>query len=313
MLSRSPLMFGAAFALLAISACSEDPAPSVAPQIPMPPGTLGTLVGTIDGTDLTATFTPNGAITSDGRAVSPAIYGNQGTTVTVFGKVDSVKNFGANSDSFYVRVALRNLLTHAIGTNYQKAAPPDTLGVFAFFPNPPGSPVVTKPSPCVGCTATVSKAMGTANFVGSTEKYYWYRNIPTAKQPSPGTDTTRNNPQWVFITNGTGVTHVRAFTFVVMISAAWPPPSESQWTVNYVGTIDSEPDLRAEPRWKRVNYRMQLGGEVWTVLGLVLAGQNQNSDNWVTRQDSLGPMSAAMDVTVRLTKHDPGVVQGCSA
>jgi hypothetical protein len=278
--------------------------------MPLPPGTLGTLVGTVDGTDLTATFTPSGATTSDGRAISPAIYGNQGVTVTVFGKVDSVKNFGANSDSFYVRVALRNLLAFPIGTNYKAVSPPDTLGVFAFFPNPPVSPVVTKPSPCVGCTATVANANGTANFIGLNEKYFWYRSKPTAKQPSPGTDTTRNTPQWVFIGKGTGSTRVTAFTFRVELSAAWPPPNENQWTVNYVGTNDSLPDTKAEPRWKRVNYRTTLGTESWTAAGLVLNAQNRNDDNFLTRHDSLGPMSAEMDVKVQLTKNFPGLVQG---
>jgi hypothetical protein len=42
---------------------------------------------------------------------------------------------------------------------------------------------------------------------------------------------------------------VTAFSFDVLVSAAWPPPNETRWKIAYEG--DSIPDVAVEPRWTR--------------------------------------------------------------
>jgi hypothetical protein len=295
---RSAFIRTSAVALLALGACNDASMPASAPKSPMPPGAIGTIVGTINGDSMTATFTPVvGGPSRSGDVISPAIYGNQGVTVTVKGTVLSQTFYPPDSVVWQVRINLRNLLTNAIGTNYAGSTPLDSAGVFAFFLS---NPTITLPAGC-GCTVSIDNPAGVGNFTTPGQHYFWYNSIPTAVQGAPGTDTTANEI-WIFKANKS-IAH--AFIFVLMVDAMWAPPGETSWTVMYNGLTDSLPFTLAEPRWKGAHFQNIVGNPratvTWSPTGLVIASSNNNRDTAVTRHDSLGTLPAVMDVTLNQT------------
>jgi hypothetical protein len=307
MTDRSHLIPLAALALLA-AACSE-PAPS-APRTTPPTPVLGFINGQISGKVMTTTFVPlSGSIAgvTDSK-VSASIYGQQGVTIDVLGVVDSLHDVigvgPAGSRTWFTHVKLRNREAFPIGSNYGRAAALDTSGVFAFFTVDPN---VSLPVPCVSCAVSVSNQSGTSNFTGATQKYFYYRNRPSAfTNGAPGLDTT-NNIVWKFKTSNwnPGVTDtVHAFFFTLMVSAAWPPPQDSALKVNYDATVDTFPDIDAKPIWQKFhapNGQTTLGSESnATFAELQLSAANANTSIYFSRNDSMGTGSAFMDVTARL-------------
>jgi hypothetical protein len=296
MTTRSAFFWAGAITLLAASGCNEASTPSSPPPIPpVPPGALGVIVGRISGDTITASFTPAGNSMYANGTLSPAIYGNQGVTVTVTGVVDSQVFYAPDSTKWFTHVKLRNLLTNKIGTNYAGATPLDSSGVFAFFLQ---NPQITLPAGC-GCTVTMSNAAGVENFTAPGQSYFWYNSIPTAVQGAPGTDTTASTV-WIFKANKS-IAH--AFIFVLEVSTMWPPPAEATWTVKYDGTTDSLPFSKAEPRWKPNHFQnAHVGTAVvtWNATGLDFTSAANNRDTIMTRFDSLGTGSAYMDVIVNV-------------
>ena len=287
--SRVPLAL-----LIAAVACNERPVSSPLP--PSGPGSpVGMVIGTVSGDSLTATFVPNSADFRSASAVSAAIYGGP-TTVNVFG-TNTVFTSNGGKRNWTFLVAMRNLLSYAIGSNYAASAPPDTSGVFLFFSQ---TPVVTFPNPCPTCVVNITNAMGTRVFTSTTpQPFYWYLSRPTAKQGTIGTDTTMDQA-WSFQQpNFGGADTVHSFTFVLLVSAMWPPPNETSWQVTYDGTADTLPDVNGKPLWKQLTIQGSIGKETWKPVGpLVLSAPNKNKDISFSRFDSLGNMSAFMDITV---------------
>ena len=299
--NRSALLPAAVLLLLTVASCERDSAHFSEPTPPVAGPVIGMIQGSVDAGKMTATFTPLAPTFSMGGGVSPAIYGNQGVTAKVYGVVDSMIDVVGVRRTWYVRVALENLEAFPIGSNYTatNATPLDTSGVFLFFSS---LPVVTIPS---GASAVnVINAMGTANFQAPNQKYFWYRNRPTAVTGTPGTDTTQNNPEWQFQTTAfTGADTAHAFTFVLLVNAAWPrTAADPSLTVTYDGTNDSLPDTAAEPRWQPNALLGTFGTDSWSASGLVLnAGFNvSDSAIYFTRSDSLGAMSARMRARLKL-------------
>ena len=237
------------------------------------------LVGTVNDSAGIVTFEPLDNSADMFGAPTPAIYGTQNVTISLHStsfSIDSTTTPGTKVWS--IGVGLRNLETYPIGANYGAVSPPDTMGVFVFFSS---LPVVTLPSGC-GCTVTVTNPMGTRNFSNPSQPFYWYNSRLQKKQVTASTDTTVNNPIWKF----TGPKAVHAFTFVLLVSAAWPRPFDTQWSVTYDGTADSLPDTQGKPHW---NFDGILGGgtESWSASGLQLAAVI-NKDAYLIRNDSVG-------------------------
>lgn len=258
---------------------------------------------TVQGSSMTTAFLPLGSSPAVDGSFSPQIYGNQGTTVSVSGVVDSLHDVMNVSRTWFLHVRIRNLLAYPIGSNYgaNNAAPPDTSGVFVLFSS---LPVITIPSPCSGCAVNVNNAMGSGTFSAPSQKYFWYRNRPSAMQGSPGTDTT-DFIEWQFKTTSfTAPDTAHAFTFVLLVSAAWSPPNETSWLTQYNATTDSLPDTKAEPRWQIFSApSTQLPGtEAWIAgTELVLSTATGLNSVYLGRHDSLGTMSAFMDVRASAT------------
>ena len=132
MTQRSHLIPAAALLLFA-AACS-DSAPSAPSTKPPPPQILGTLTGEVNDSVMTATFTPaSGSINKftggfNAAKVSPAIYGQQGVTISVTGILDSLVTVANVRRSWFFRVRMRNLLAYPVGSNYGQLTPPDTSG-----------------------------------------------------------------------------------------------------------------------------------------------------------------------------------------
>jgi hypothetical protein len=307
MSTHSAVIRTSAVALLVVVGCQDAGHVASAPPKPpvSPSRASGMLVGHIEGSTMTATYSPVGVTPSFSGAASPELYGNQGTTINVKGKVISqVTNPVTHTTLWHVSISLHNLLTYPIGANYSQltAAPLDTMGVFAYFKV---NPVVTLPAGC-HCNVTVVNAMGSKNFDAPSQKYFWYRASPRKAGAPLGTDSTAW-ADWQFQSTPSGVSFTdtaHAFTFVLMISAAWPPTLETSgsWTVNYDGTNDSLPNTQAEPRWRPGHFQGNAGSTVtWSAGGLVFVSNAANRDTVLSRQDSLGPMSAEMDVSVNVT------------
>ena len=235
------------------------------------------IVGTVTP-DGSVSFAPVSASASGTNAIEPATYGNSATMnvhSTSF-SIDSTTT--PNIKVWSIGVGLRNLLAYPIGANQAATSTLDTSGVFVFFSS---APVVTLPAVCPGCTVTVTNNMGTSSFTASNQKFFWYYNRLQAMQGTPSTDTTRNNPIWKF----TGPKAVTGFTFVLLISAAWPASNQAQSTVSYDGTADSFPNINAEPRRKVAGFNLG-GSESWSSAGLSLATPSGN-DAYFIRNDSL--------------------------
>ena len=300
MVKRITLRFPFAFLIFAL-ACS-DRAVSAPPPPNVPGKPVGMLIGTVNGDSLSSTFFPASGDLTTAEGLSAAIYGGT-TTVNVFG-TNTVFKVQGGVRIWTFNVAMRNLLSYAIGSNYTSAAPLDTSGVFIFFTQ---TPVVTAPNPCSGCAVNVTNYMGTRNFTAPGQQYFWYRSRPTAMQGTIGTDTTADDA-WTFQTTSfTAPDTVHSFTFVLLVSAMWPPPNETSWQVVYDGLKDSLPEKAAEPIWQAQSLQGNPARETWSPLsGVSINAQNKQKDLDFTRRDSLGDMSAYMDVSTAVTQGTSG-------
>ncbi len=275
--------------ILATAACNESS--TAAPLPPTSSRPLGTLIGTVSGDSFTATFVPASPGLTSPSGISPAIYGGP-STAHVFGTNTRFTTTPLGR-TWTFSVAMENLLSYAIGSNYTGALPFDTGGVFIFFTT---LPTVTSPVPCSGCKVSLTNAMGARNFTAPAQPYFWYHNRPTARQSPLGSDTT-SDLSWTFKTASfIPPDTVHSFTFSLQVSAMWPPPNESTWQVSYDGTADSVPDTRAEPLWRKFSFLQSVGAESWSSAGLQLTARNARNSIYFSRRDSLGNMSAYMDV-----------------
>jgi len=203
------------------------------------------LRGVVDVKAGTLTFGPlGGTVTSRGpRDVGPAaIYGDQGVTVRLYNSsVIVAPSSTAGKETYTANVGIQNLLAFPIGDE-QAGVPLDTMGVYVFVNS--GPTVTGTSSPCSpGCAVTVGNAHGHLTFNQPSQRY-WHWNERIGAFGS-GSDTTRVRRAWVFEAD----TQVTNFHFDVLVSAAWPPPAETRWTMAYEG--DSVPDVGVEPRWTR--------------------------------------------------------------
>jgi hypothetical protein len=294
--------------LLAATACSDGGMANKPVAPPGRPTSLGIIRGTVSGDSISAEFVPMGNAGAVNSAVSPAIYGGP-STVKVTGKfVSMVDNLVLKNRTWTFKVHMQNLLTNTIGSNYSdgNTNPPDTSGVFIAFT---ASPItVTNPVGCHSCVVNVPNYSGIGNFSTMNQKYFWYKDRPTAVQASPGSDTTSNDV-WVFVapfgTPFAGDT-VHAFTFMLEVSAAWPSPADTAWAYSYNWKTDSLPDQFAKPRWKtpftQINHYTTLGSETFSIgTDLVLTAATGASSIYLARNDSIdAPKSASVAVAGRL-------------
>ena len=104
-----------------------------------------------------------------------------------------------------------------------------------------------------------------------------------------------------------------AFTFQITVSAAWPPPNESNWLTQYDGTQDTLPDVNGKPLWRRFAVAADpvLGTEAWSLLNqLVLTTASTNTSEYFARNDSLGTQSAVVDVRMKIGTAGVNTYQG---
>ena len=127
-----------------------------------------------------------------------------------------------------------------------------------------------------------------------------------------GSDQTDSSSKhWTFTSTPTaGTDTAHAFTFVLLVNAAWPPGNDTSWSVNYNGTRDSLTQTQAEPRWKGVNFLSQPGSETWAPTGLTVSAGNANQEFYLKRNDFLGSDSAEMDAEVQITHQSNSEIQG---
>ncbi|MFN2399539.1 MAG: hypothetical protein ABR543_13015 [Gemmatimonadaceae bacterium] len=209
------------------------------PYIPIPPryaavrGSVNLSTGT-----MTCDARPSSETASGLHA---QIYGVQNVSVRLYNstvQIDSITTPGVKRIT--TMVGIENLLGHSVGDEQAGLVPGDTMGVHVFFTD---EPTVTSPSPCSSCSVAITNYHGTLAFTDLGQKYFhWPERLGAVGSI---TDTTLNRKLWTFESSAA----VTNFTFTVLVNAAWPPPDETAWQVEYTG--DSLPDTQAEPRWRR--------------------------------------------------------------
>jgi len=248
-----------------------------------PSGSVTRLRATMDAATGTLTFAPVSATGSSlaGSGISAAIYGDQGVNVRLYNSAVVTSAPVGGKKTFSADVGVRNLLGYRIGDEQGAAAPADTLGMYVFMNTPP---IVTgTSSPCT-CTITVKNAQGTLTFTGANQSYWYWPEIIGAY--NGGSDTTRARRNWVFEAD----TQVTRFSFDVLVSAAWPAPSDTTWRVEY--PADSLPDTQAEPRWRKLS-----GGTAGaTIVGghLSLTNAAATDSAFYYRADSITTATSAL-------------------
>lgn len=231
---------------LALTSCTDEP--STAPVVDSPVGApaLARLRGTVDVATGTLTFDPMAAGPSasigGGHGISAAVYGDQGVTVRIYNSPVSVAAAGPGKKRYSAQVGVRNLLAHPIGDEQGAIPSSHNLGIFVFVTA--GPTVTGTSSPCSpACTVNVVGQHGIFAFTTPGQRYwFWSEQLAPAGQVG---DTTLNRKTWTFEAD----TQVTAFQFDVLVSAAWPPPFDTRWKVNYGG--DSLPNNGTEPVWVR--------------------------------------------------------------
>lgn len=215
-----------------------------------------------------------------------AIYGNQGVTVRLYNSPVTITNPSSpGKKTFSAPVGLRNLLAFPIGDEQAAAAPADTMGIYVFVNS--GPTVTATSSPCSpACTVTVRNQHGRLAFNAPAQRYWhWPERVGAS---GGGSDTTLARKSWVFEAD----TQVTAFSFDVLMSAAWASPNETRWKVDFQG--DSVPHTTSEPRWRRTST-----GAAGTVTldspsaGIITITTPDNASHWFSRRDSLASASNA--------------------
>lgn len=120
---------------------------------------------------------------------------------------------------------------------------------------------------------------GTGTFTAPTQKYFhWQERLAPAG--SSGDDTGLGTT-WRFDADAAAT----GFRFDVLVSAAWPPPDETRWTVAY--PADSLPQSGSEPRWqiRQVGALSSpsVSGGLLTLTSGIIAGREMS----VYRRDSV--------------------------
>jgi hypothetical protein len=235
--------------VLALVGCadgSRGTEPMARAPTPPPFPIVTGLRATVDVTAGTLTFEPlpEASLSRDhvNDAQLAAIYGDQGVTVRLYNSpVTVAASSTPGKETYTANVGLRNLLAFPIGDE-QVGTPLDTMGIFVFVNS--GPTVTATSSACSpACTVTVRNAHGALGFSAPGQQYWhWNERVGAF---GGGSDTTRARQTWVFEAD----TQVTDFRFDVLISAAWPPPNETRWKIDYQG--DSIPDVTVEPRWTR--------------------------------------------------------------
>ena len=270
-------------------ACHADRAGSGVTEIPVPPNgpaVVGMLEGDVDRFG-NVTFTPVSPARTIGSGVSAAIYGSQNVNARLYTSRATIDST-STTKTWSMPLGLRNLLSYPIGSNQGSAAPSDTSGVFVALI---GGPTVTATSGSCASPCAVSMAQydGTASFTSPSQPYmYWHERLD-AMQPAAAGDTVSARRPFVF----TGPRAVTNFRFVLIVSAAWPPPNETFWSTYYDAATDSEPDLRAAPPWKK-SATFGGGTETWTAsTGRLTLTTSSWADLIFSRADSLSPATDA--------------------
>ena len=234
---RATLPLGMAVLMTGVMGCTD--APTAAPPPVIPVGSvpaLATLRGTVDldrGTMEFSVVAP-GAL----AGFAPSIYGDQNVNVRLYNSPVALDST-TSTWRWTANVGVRNLRPHAIGDEETTPVPLDTMGVFVFFVQ---DPVLGQP--CGGCFVRIANYDGTMSFDAPQRKYFhWPERLNEVG--SPLGDTTRARRTWVFETSA----GVRSFSFTVLVAAAWPPPYENRWKVEY--TADVLP-ASAAAAWKLV-------------------------------------------------------------
>lgn len=230
--------------IAALSACG-DRVQGTAPQPDAEPPhrglpVLGALRGTVDLAAGTMSFDPAGGTAGSAGAIRGQVYGDQGTTVRIRNTPVTTQLVGGKR-RYSAQVGLQNLLAHAIGDEQAGLLPADTMGIYVFVSG--GPTVVATSSPCATCTVVPANHQGTLT-LDQPGRRYWHWQERVGAAGSVG-DTTLARRTWTFEAD----TAVTRFTFNVLVSAAWPPPNETSWKIEYAG--DSIPDTQEEPRWRR--------------------------------------------------------------
>jgi len=226
----------AMIAILGVLACDEQlPTAPPSPQLPAPVSSLVELRGEVDLVAGTLTFISPGPRGTAGALL--AIYGGQGTMVRLYNTPVARTDVGTKR-LFTGAVGIQNLRSHPIGDEQAGPSPAEIMGIYVFFNN--GPTVTSTSSSCPACTVTVKNNHGTLAFNAPTQKYFhWPERVAAG-------DTTALRTTWTFEAD----TAVTNFSFEVLVSAAWTPPNETSWGIEYSG--DSLPHLQAEPRWRRM-------------------------------------------------------------
>lgn len=273
-------------ALLSVfaTACSQSlPTSAAAPHVqqtaPAAPQSLVALQGHVDLAKGTMSI---GGPAFDGVAQS-AIYGDQNVTLRLYNS--GVVRTNAGSKRLYTAtVGIRNLRNHPIGDEEGGLAPLDTMGISIFFT---ALPVVTgTSSPCTSCSVRVANAHGVSSFTGLNQPFFHYHERLGAAGSK--TDTTQRRMVWVFEADSA----VTTFAFNVLVSAAWPAPYESSWSVGFFG--DTLPSQQSAPRWSMVKngptpFATSGGGSLTIQMGSPL----NYSDLYYERRDSLDTRTMA--------------------
>jgi len=263
-------------AALLLAACGDQPGAAPIAPASHPTTRLTHLRGTVDAASGTLTF--DGAETASAgsaNGVNAAVYGDQGVTVRIYNSAVVVSAPAAGKRTYTANVGVRNLLSYRIGDEQRTAAPPDTLGIFVFVNT---APVVSgTSSPCTACTVTVRNPSGTRNFTAPNQPYWFWPEIVGAA--NGGADTTRSRRTWVFEAD----TQVTRFNFDVLVSAAWAPPNDTRFEVDYEG--DSLPDTQSEPRWRVQNTGT---GSASSAAAGTLTLSTRNGQLGYYRRDSIG-------------------------
>lgn len=294
--SRASRWSATLIALVAAVACSDGTSLTGSHEPPaVPPSGSANVIGAVEGEVDAAghvTFTPMGASPAPG--VNAAMYGSQNVDVRLYNTpvvIDSTSVAGKKTWRFDVGV--RNLLAHPIGTSQGATSPSDTLGITIFFTV---LPTVTAPSPCSPCAVSLVNQDGTGNFTAVGQPYYYWHERLSATTTSPSTDTTLRRRTFAF----TGDRQVTDFRFVVLVSAAWPPPSETRWKVSYQASTDSLPGTQASPPWRRDSSAAAASAR-WTPDTLVLTAPS-GADIYLERRDSLAAAAPAyMEASLAVT------------
>lgn len=269
---------GAPLAALFV-ACADAPTSERAAAPAVPDARYVALRGEVDADRGTLTFS---AVPEPGARIRPAVYGDQGRTVTLYNTAVTITNPTASTRRFEAQVGLRNLLAHFVGDEQSGASPPSIIGIFVFFTT---GPTITAPSPCTGCTISLVSRHGARTFTAPGQPYFYW-NERLAPRGTAG-DTTSTRTTWRFDASSS----VTAFRFEVLLSAPWVAPHETRWRVEYAG--DSIPQTGAEPPWVLRNPALSSSHSASDGILTLNSGVLSGVEATFYRRDSIAPTASA--------------------